>query len=299
MSDKPLTIPVPSALVNNAPFVVSSLLLIDSLHFVFARLLVPYLPPTTAAMYVLLVATSEMVVVSILWSPVRLVVFRRYIWFFLSIGFLAATSTVINYAAVAFVDPGTASLLAKTSILFGVVLGLIWLRERLLTLEWIGGAVAIVGVFIITFQPGDYFRLGSVMVLGSALMYALHAALVKRRVADLNIAEFFLFRLACTAGFLFLFTLGQGTLVWPSGPAWMILLMNGTVGAMVGRALYYLALRRLKLTVHSIVLTLSPVVTIGWTVLLFGIVPTAQQLIGGVAVIGGVLMVTVGRLKSG
>jgi drug/metabolite transporter (DMT)-like permease len=278
---------------------VVSLLLIDSLHFVFARLLVPYLPPTTAAMYVLLVATTEMGVVTALWNPVRLVVLRRYIWFFLSIGFLAATSTAINYAAVAFIDPGTASLLAKTSILFGVVLGLIWLRERLMALEWIGGAVAIVGVFIITFQPGDYFRLGSVMVLGSALMYALHAALVKRRVADLNIAEFFLFRLACTAGFLFLFTAGQGKLVWPSGPAWLILLMNGTVGAMVGRALYYLALRRLKLSIHSIVLTLSPVVTIGWTMLLFGIVPTVQQLIGGGAVIGGVLMVTVGRLKAG
>jgi drug/metabolite transporter (DMT)-like permease len=298
MSNHPLASSPSPRLIDNAPLIVILLLLIDSLHFVFARLLLPHLPPTTSALYVLSTGTIAATFLLGLLTPVRLTIFRRYAWFFLSIGFLVATSTVLNYTAVAFIDPGTASLLSKTSILFGVILGLLWLRERLTTVESVGSIVAVIGVFIITFQPGDYLRLGSVMVLVSALMYAVHAALVKRHSVNMSLAEFFLFRLACTTGFLFLFALGRRQLIWPSGPAWIILFLNGTVGVVMGRGLYYLALRRLKLTFHSIVLTLSPVVTIGWTLLLFGINPNPRQLLGGLAVIAGVLAVTVSRLET-
>jgi drug/metabolite transporter (DMT)-like permease len=129
-------------------------------------------------------------------------------------------------------------------------------------------------------------------------MYALHAALVKRYSAPMTLAEFFLFRLACTSGFLLGFNLLRGNLVWPDRAAWPLLLLSGTVSVVVGRGLYYLALRRLRLSFHSIVLTLSPVVTIGWTLLLFGISPSLRQLIGGLAVIGGVIIVTMSRLNN-
>ena len=63
----------------------------------------------------------------------------------------------------------------------------------------------------------------------------------------------------------------------------------------MSRGLYYLALRRLTLSHHSLILTLSPVASIVWTLLLFGFSPTVQQLVGGAAILAGVLMVTVGK----
>lgn len=298
MRNHSLTTASQGRLLNNPPLIVACLLLIDSLHFVFARLLLPHLPPVSSALYVLGIGTVEVAFLVGLWQPIRWVILARHVWFFLSIGFLAATSTAINYTAVAFIDPGTAALLGKTSILFGVLLGLFWLRERLTPGEARGAFFAIFGVFIITFQPGNYLRLGSMMVLGSAMMYALHAALVKRYSARMPLAEFFLFRLACTSGFLLGFNLIWGNLIWPSRPAWAILLLSGTLSVVLGRGLYYLALRRLRLTFHAIVLTLSPVVTIGWTLLLFDITPTFRQILGGLAVIAGVLMLSVSRLNS-
>jgi drug/metabolite transporter (DMT)-like permease len=295
MRNKPVTLTDQTRLIDNIPLVVIVLLIVDSLHFIFARLLLPYLPPGTSAMYVLGVATVEIAIFTMIWGRVRLDVFRRYAWFFLGVGFLVAASTVLNYTSVAFIDPGTASLLGKTSVLFGLGFGIVWLRERLTAFESAGALVAIGGVFVITFQPGDYLRLGSLMVLISTLMYALHAALVKRHGANMSLAEFFLFRLACTTGFLFLFAASRGELVRPSWPAGLILVLAGTMDVAISRGLYYLALRHLKLSHHSLILTLSPVVTIVWTLLLFGVSPTAQQLLGGVAVLAGVLMVTVGK----
>jgi drug/metabolite transporter (DMT)-like permease len=69
----------------------------------------------------------------------------------------------------------------------------------------------------------------------------------------------------------------------------------GTVDVTISRALYYLALRRLNMSVHSIVLAFSPAVAVLWSLLLFDAMPTAQQLVGGGAVILGVLMVTLSR----
>lgn len=295
MSQKPLALAAQSRLLNNAPLVVICLLVVDSLHFVFARLLTPYLPPTAAAMYVLAVATVEVAVFLALWEKIDFAVFRRFAWFFLSIGFLVAASTALNYGSMAFIDPGTASLVGKISTLFSLGFGLVWLHDRFNLWQWLGALLAVLGTFIIAFQPGDFIWVGVLMIVASTFMYALHAALVKRQGHSMGLADFFLFRLACTTAFLLLFTVGRGELVIPTWQAWLILLVAGTVDVTISRTLYYLTLRRLTLSIHAIILTLSPAVSIGWTIFLFDIEPTSQQLVGGAAVIAGVLLVSLNQ----
>jgi len=294
--DRP-SLPTGTGLLDNAPLVVLCLLAIDSLHFVFARLLLPYLPPATGGMYVLGVATVEVALFLAIWDKIQFSLLRRHLPYFLSIGFLVATSTTLNYTAVGYIDPGTASLLAKASILFSLAFGLFWLRERLTPVQAGGALLAMSGIAIITFQPGDYWRIGSLLMLIATLSYALHAALVKRQSEAIRLGEFFLFRLVCTTGFLFLFALGQGQLVWPSGRAWLILLLAGTVDITISRGLYYVALRRMDLSYHTIVLMLSPVVAIIWTIFLFDVWPTFQQMTGGLAVLAGVVVVTMNKAK--
>lgn len=297
MADKP-TISSRLNPTRNAPVVIAVLLLVDSLHFVFARLLVPYLPGGTAAFYVLAVATVEVTIFMALRRTIHFDLFRRNYRFFLAIGLLVAASTTFNYVAVAYIDPGTASLLAQTSTIFALALSLIWLRERLNRVEVVGALVAVAGVFIINFQAGDYWRLGSLLVLGSSFMYALHAAIVKRHGGQLEFRNFFLWRVASTTGFLLIFTTVRGQLVWPSRQAWIILILAGTVDVVISRVLYYLALRRLRMSFHTVILTLSPVITILWSIALFGELPTLQGLVGGAAVISGVAIITAGRSRA-
>lgn len=297
MSHKPLALASQSRLLNNVPLVVICLVIVDSLHFVFARALLPYLPPTTSAMYILGVATVEVAVFLALWDTIDFAVFRRYAWFFLTIGFLVAASTALNYEAVVFIDPGAASLVSKMSTLFSLGFGLLWLHERLTSRQSLGALVAIAGSIIIAFQPGEFIWVGVLMVVISNFMYVLHAALVKRHGDSIGLTDFFLFRLACTTAFLLIFTLGRAELVWPSWPAWLLLLLAATVDVTISRTFYYLTLRRLDLSIHSIILTVSPAIAVVWTLFLFGIVPTLQQLIGGLAVIAGVLMVSLNQAR--
>jgi drug/metabolite transporter (DMT)-like permease len=284
----------PRSRSSTAPPLIAALLAVDSLHFVFARLLAGYLPSAVAAFYVLAIAAVEVGLAMGARRLIRPAVFRRHALFFLAIGLLVAFSTTFNYLAVNYIDPGTASLLAQTSVLFALALSLAWLGERLAGRQALGALLAVAGAFAISFQPGDFLRLGSLLVLSSAFLYALHAAIVKRHGGEIDFANFFFFRVASTAGFMVLFTLGRGALVWPAGRAWPLLILVASVDVILSRVLYYLALRRLPMSFHTILLTLSPVITILWSLLLFRQQPTLQSLLGGLAVVAGVAIVTAG-----
>ena len=174
-----------------------------------------------------------------------------------------------------------------------VGLGIFWLRERLTRFQSFGALLALIGVLIITFQPGDYLRLGSLLVLLSAFLYALHTAIVKRYGEEMDFVDFFFFRIFSTMVLLFIFALGRRVLVWPDASIWLLLIMVGTVDVVISRALFYIVLRRMTMSIHSIVLTLSPVAAVLLAFILFDTVLTLQQFIGGVGVILGVFMVTI------
>lgn len=273
------------------------LLVVDSLHFVFAGLIKQYVSPVMGAMLVLSIAAAEVGLYLVWRRNIRWSLLRRYWLFFAIIGFLVAASTAANYAAVAFIDPGTASLLGKTGILFSLALSLFWLRETLTRSEAVGSVITLIGVGVISFQPGDYWQLGSLLVLASSFMYALHAAVIKRYGGEMEFSNFFFFRVAGTASFLLLFVVGLGEWQWPSRQSWPVLVAAGTVDVVISRVLYYWTLRRWQMNYHTIVLSLSPAMTILVAFLLFGTQPTVQGWVGGVIALAGVLLVTTSQQR--
>jgi drug/metabolite transporter (DMT)-like permease len=282
---------------SNIVMLFAILLVVDSLHFVFARALLPRLPAEMSSFLVLGFATVEVGIYQMRRGGIRLGVLKSHWRFFAAIGLLVAASTVLNYAAVAVIDPGTASLLSKTGILFSVGLGLLWLNERLHHVEVVGAFLSIVGVVVIGLQPVEFLWLGSVMVLTSTFLYAVHGAIVKKYGEDMEFGDFFFFRIASVAFFLFIYVLGADKLVLPDRAGWLLVIIAGTVDVVISRSLYYLTLRRMPITIHTIILTLSPVITIIWGVILFDTLPSPVSLAGGALVIIGVLIVTLQRRR--
>lgn len=268
------------------------LLLVDSLHFIFARAFAPYFDPAVSSMYVMVIALLEVGLFTILRGRFDFGILRKHLWFFIAIGTLVGASTILSYGSVEFIDPGAASMLAKMSTLFSLGFGLFWLHERLSFIQ-IGGAIlCFAGVLIITFTPGDFLRLGALMVIASTLLYALHTAIVKRHGNDIDFLNFFFMRVFFTALFLVLYVFTRASFTVPTLNMWWLLLAAATVDVVISRTLYYIALRRLTMSMHAIILTLSPVATVLWSIAIFNSVPGAQEMIGGFAVLAGVAIAT-------
>ena len=112
---------------------------------------------------------------------------------------------------------------------------------------------------------------------------------------DMEFIEFFVWRVASTTFMSMIAVTVTGQWQLPSGIVWFWLFLGATADIVISRALYYLALRRLSISLHTLVLTLSPIMAALWSLLLFGIVPSAQQLVGGLAVISGIAVVSLAR----
>jgi drug/metabolite transporter (DMT)-like permease len=285
LQDKPISASRNAALI-------SVMLVLDSLFFVWARLMLPQISPVLSSMFVMSIGTIEIGIVAFIKKQIHFRVLGKYIWFFLAIGFLIAASTYVSYEAVAYIDPGTASMLNRIAIIIQLFLGFVWLKERFNRIQLGGTILAIVGVFVITYQNGDYFRVGSLLVLVATLAYSLHTAMVKRYAEQMDFFEFFFFRLLCTSLFLILFNSVRHTLAWPSAKAWPLLILVASIDVALGRSLYYIALKRLNLNYFTILQTISPLLTVLWSLLLFSVLPGLQQIIGGMAVIAGVYIVS-------
>ena len=279
-------------------FLIPALLIVDSLHFIFARLLHPLSPPSVSVLFVLLTATIEVGLFGFLSKQIKLTDIKRKLWFFASLGILIAASTTINYEAVEFIDPGVASVLSQTGTVWAVLFGLLWLREEMSPAQIFGGLLAMAGVFIVNYQSGNYVQIGSLLVILSAALYALHAALTKKFSEDIDLTTFFFARLAFSTAAILVFNAFSGSLSFPGKAAWPFILLAGTIDVAVSRWLYYTALRKLKLTVHTIILTLSPVIAVLWALALFDSHLTSQQIFGGLLVLAGVLAVGLSRKRS-
>ncbi len=274
------------------------LLLLDSMHFVFARLLLPLISPRVSAMYVMAIATIIVGGYGLITKQLNWRVLRSNWLFFVLIGFCIGGSTNLTFVAISYVDPGAAALIAQLSTPLSVLLGVFWLKEHFTRGQVMGAVLATLGAAIIALQPGDYFRIGSLMIAAATTIYTLHSALVKRN-GDLDFVNFFFFRLFFTTLWLFIFPAVQGVLTWPQPQAWPLLLFVGVVDIVVSRWLFYTALRRLNFSLLAVVMTFSPVIAVIWSLLFFHVVPSWQQAIGGLIVISGVLLVvTMKRAKA-
>lgn len=268
------------------------LLLFDSMHFIFARLLLPYVSPNVSAMYVMIVATIQVWLYGWATGQLRLAALRTYWRFFLIIGILIGVSTHLGFIAIGYIDAGTAAMLNQISTVFSVGFGLFWLREHFTPMQLVGTAIAIAGSFVIAYQPDARLQWGALLIIVGSFCYSLHFAVVKRQGNTIDFLNFFFYRVLSTALVLFLSAAGRQVLSWPSAQGWLVILLTATVDVTISRIFYYQALRRLKLSLLSVISTLSPVAAVVWAFLLFGTLPTGQQLLGGAGVLLGVFVVT-------
>ncbi len=289
-------IATPSYPKGNSLSLITALVVVDSLHFIVGRALLPYLHPAVSAMYLMGIGCLVVGVFTILRGEFTPGILMQHAWFFLVIGFLIGASTILTFAAMNYIDPGTGSMLAKVSVLVSIGLGVVWLGERLTRGQILGAALAVVGVTVITFQPGEYLWLGSLMILAGTVMYALHTAIVKKYGEGIDLLNFFFLRLLATTvvvmAYVALSPAARATLI-PSRNAWMILIAGGIVDVAISRGLYYIALRRFPMSIHAIILTLSPVATVIWSLMIFGVYPLPAQLLGGALVLAGVIIAMV------
>lgn len=190
------------------------------------------------------------------------------------------------------------ALLLSTMPMWTALLSLIVLRERLPRITWIGLAVTFIGtVFVVTAREAvDFsatFLLGNLLMMSAALTWAAGTVISRPLLERISPLQLAFFSSLLTTPVHVGIAWNHFPQAWPALLTWQMLLIVGYSGALstgLAYVTWHIGVRRLggsHAAVYQNVVTLVAVLG-GWIALRE--TPLTVQIIGGVFIIGGLLI---------
>lgn len=191
--------------------------------------------------------------------------------------------------------PTLTAFLVRFSTIFIIVLGILFLKEKLHLHDVAGLLIALAGAFTISFANGDYLKVGTLVALAASLAIAVHQVLSKVYVKTIDPLMLVSLRTLYTALFLLLYAAIFSKLQpFPLGQLpWLTIAI--TVNAVFGFVFFYKALELLDVSKVAIIRTLDPFIVVVYVFAIFRTVPDLNEIIGGTLVVAGVLVTMYGH----
>lgn len=197
-----------------------------------------------------------------------------------------------------FVEPGFASLLARSSLIWIAVFSLIYFRdERPLVTSgrfWTGMFMSVAGlVLVIVTKQGFTAKAsitGMVLMLSAAVAWALYTVTARISFRDIDSRIGFsvvsLYTVAALAVLALIF--GKPGQIFSLAPKlWVIIIVSGIVNISLAHTLYYSSMKRIGATIPTLVLQLHPFMVLAFSMIIFAERLNCWQWSGGVILVAG------------
>ncbi|GAA1748408.1 DMT family transporter [Aeromicrobium alkaliterrae] len=222
---------------------------------------------------------------------------RRDLPLVLACGFfgMAAYQVLLNWGEV-HVPAGTASIIVSAAPLVSVAIAAGVFGERLTATKVLGSTVAIAGVVLVSTARSDVSVSSAVLiVIAAGVVQGIYHPLTKPllvRYSGVEVATY-----GMVAGVLMTLPLSGWALDdlgHASADAWWAAIYLGVIPSALGFVMWGYAVARLPVITSTSLLYLVPAVAIAIAYVWLGEVPLRSELVGGLVVIAGVAIVTLG-----
>ncbi len=258
--------------------------------FLFAKAAINHFPPILLMAFRF--AITALILVWFVKPPVRLL--YRIFW-------IALVSAAIQYSmtftGLRDLDASTAVIVVQLEVPFGVLLAVIWLKDKLTVRRVFGIALAFIGVVITAGEPHlEGNLLPILLVVGGAFTWALGQVMIKTLGAPGGftliawVAVFATPQLFLSS---WIFEDNQLEAIMTATPiVWAAVIYLAVVMTTVGYAVWYHLIGLYNVNQVMPYLLLLPVVTVFGGVVLFGDSLTPALITGGLLAIAGVALIT-------
>lgn len=208
----------------------------------------------------------------------------------LGIGGMNYLAALTWFYAIDKLGPSTTGFFQRLETLGLLLLGIALLHEKPTKGEIFGMAISLLGALLLTFSLERVLLLGVIIVILHAAVSAVHNYLGKVYVTGEDPYKVGTLRVFYTALLLLPTVLLAGQFQLPT-PAEMPWLLVGTLlSPFLGWFITLASFRSLKASQAAIIINIHPFFVLLYAFLLFGTIPTAIQLIGGILIVAGILI---------
>lgn len=211
------------------------------------------------------------------------------------VGGANAVAAAFWFQSINIAGPTLTAFLIRFSTIFIILLGIVFLKEKLHFHDIVGMVIALGGAFAISFATGDYLNKGVVVALAASFAIAIHQIMSKVYVKRINPLTLVSLRTLYTALFLLIYAAVFSKLQPFPLEQIPFLLIAVIVNAIFGFVFFYKALELLDVSKVAIIRTLDPFIVAVYALAAFHTLPSLNQLVGGTLVVAGVLVTMYGH----
>ncbi|MBI2145516.1 DMT family transporter [Candidatus Woesearchaeota archaeon] len=274
--------------------VLSSLFL--STGFIFAKHFLQYTNPETLNTLwfgIAFIASIFVLLIRNFGKTVR--AFRQHWKDGLIVGGANAVAAGLWFQSINITGPTLTAFLVRFSTIFIIILGILFLKEKLHLHDIIGILIALIGAFTISFSNGEYLATGTIVALAASLAIAVHQVLSKVYVKTIEPLLLVSLRTLYTAIFLGTYAAAFSKLQPFPIEQLPLLTVAIVINAVFGFVFFYKALELVDVSKVAVIRTLDPFVVVIYTMVLFQGIPTGKEVLGGTLIVAGVLTTMYGH----
>lgn len=220
---------------------------------------------------------------------------RQYRDIFIWSSVITSAGAALWMVALWTIGPALTSFLMKAQTLFALLLGILFLGERLNKGESIGIAMTVAGGAVVAYQREGYLIFGTAMALGAAFLYSFLSFMVKKIAQDLNMLTVATLRTLGVSIVLFLYLAATGTFEPPSLNQALIMACGGACGAYIAKGSQFHAIKLLDISRTTAVMPMESIFVLILAHVFFDDLPSVTKLLGGASIIAGVVFLVLFR----
>ena len=220
---------------------------------------------------------------------------RNYVTIFVLSSIVTAIGAALWIISLRTIGPPLTSFLMKSQTLFSLLLGIMFLGERLNKGETIGIMLTIAGGVIVAYQEEGYLILGTFMALLSAFFYSLLSFLVKKFAQDLNMLTVANLRALGVAIVVFVYLIITERFQAPGLRDLVFMAFGGLTGAYIAKASQFQSIKLLDVSHSTAVMPLESLFVVLFSYFIFQDLPSVIKLIGGAGIVIGVVFLVIFR----
>ncbi|MFQ5787748.1 MAG: DMT family transporter [Thermodesulfobacteriota bacterium] len=219
----------------------------------------------------------------------------KYLSIFFYSSLVTSVGATLWIISIWTIGPPLASFLMKSQTLFSLLLGFIFLGERLNRGETVGIIITIFGAVIVSYQKEGYLIFGTVMALLAAFFYSILSFLIKKIAQDLNMLTVANLRLFGVSLVIIIYLIITNTFEMPDLKEFAFMTLGGVSGGLIAKASQFQSIKLLDVSRSTAVMPMESLFVILLSYFIFDDLPSAIKITGGFLIIIGVVFMIIFR----